>query len=108
MLRSEQKLHINASTPGGFVTVGEVLQRIYTFLQQPIPNAVVAGMSLRRRQSVDYAFQMRLSKIELGSYEGEQRKGWKNVDILEGDTLWAGLSILGPREVKAHFTALPS
>lgn len=84
---------VEAQTPGGVVTIFDVLQTLHTALRTPISKPEWNSLPAHTQDSVSGAFYHRLGGIRDHSSRDKQlRKGVRRLDFLLGNTKLLGIA----------------
>lgn len=86
---------VEAETPGGVVTIFDVLQTLHAALRTQISKTEWNSLSSHTQNSVSAAFYRRVGGIRDHSLKEEQfEKGVRKLDFLLGNTMLLGLAAI--------------
>ncbi|KAF9783871.1 hypothetical protein BJ322DRAFT_1007653 [Thelephora terrestris] len=89
---------VEAQTPGGVVTIFDVLETLHTALRTPISKSEWNSLSSHTQNSVSGAFYHRLGGIRDHLLREKQlRKGVRRLDFLLGNTKLLGISAVADK-----------
>ncbi|PPQ68615.1 hypothetical protein CVT25_005525 [Psilocybe cyanescens] len=93
LIKYEIEVHPTPPVPGSFVSVRDVLLKLYTELRLAIHESEYRDVPEPERKYVDEAYWRRCSRIRTAVDRlQEEQKGIKRIDLLMGNTRFTGLS----------------
>ncbi|TDL25359.1 hypothetical protein BD410DRAFT_637041 [Rickenella mellea] len=92
-LRQYKPIHVVAASSRKGVLVSEVLDAVWTYLQNHVSKREYDLSPTEMQRLVSVAFQERCERMGKSSAaEAERQKGLKRVDCLMGSNIWGGLT----------------